>query len=61
MSAVIHLGTGNYNHSTAKLYNRTAESLPQKSSIGEDATAAFICYPDIPSRWYGCAGTKQII
>ena len=36
----VHLGTGNYNDSTAKLYTDMG-LLTQQKAIGEDATAVF--------------------
>ena len=44
----VHLGTGNYNDSTAKQYTDCG-ILTCDAKIGEDATAVLTCCPGIPS------------
>lgn len=48
----VHLGTGNYNDSTAKLYTDMGLFTCSRP-IGEDATAVFICFPVIQSLYRG--------
>lgn len=48
----VHLGTGNYNDSTAKLYTDCG-MFTCSEAIGEDATASLTCCQVIPSRLHG--------
>lgn len=48
----VHLGTGNYNDSTAKLYTDCG-IFTCKSQSGRMPQRCLICYPDIPNRWHG--------
>lgn len=50
----VHLATGNYNDSTAKLYTDCG-IFTCDERFGEDATAVFNTLPDIPSRSAGIA------
>ena len=48
----VHLGTGNYNDNTAKLYTDMG-LLTANDQFGSDASAFLICCQVIRSRHYG--------